>query len=44
MIKFAPKKQKHIYIATKKETKVFVYKSFLPLVGNTALIGINSNV
>jgi len=44
MIKFAPKKQKHIYISKKKEIIIFVYKNLLPLAGDFKLANINANV
>jgi len=44
MIKFAPKKYKHTYLAVKKEKKIFVYRYLLTLAGAKEFIGIDANV
>jgi len=44
MIKFAPKKQKHLYIAKKKEKKIFVYRYLLTLPGHFFFKEISANV
>jgi len=44
MIKFAPKKYKHTYLAVKKEKKIFVYKFILALAGEAVFHTIDAVV